>query len=85
MRQDLKLYTRDYASDTHVNTNAIELHYRKLPLWAGATLELAGRYNMANRSSKAKSADYFSMKNAYIASAILSWPPEKPDSRCILK
>ncbi|WP_370545782.1 carbohydrate porin [Edwardsiella tarda] len=71
VRQDLKLYTRDYASDTHVNTNAIELHYRKLPLWAGATLELAGRYNMANRSSKAKSDDYFSMKNAYIASAIL--------------
>ncbi|ATI65723.1 carbohydrate porin [Edwardsiella tarda] len=71
VRQDLKLYTRDYASDTHVNTNAIELHYRNLPLWDGATLELAGRYDMANRSSKAKSDDYFSMKNAYLASIIL--------------
>ncbi|STC88160.1 Cryptic outer membrane porin BglH precursor [Edwardsiella hoshinae] len=71
VRQDLKLYHRDYASNTHVNTNAIDLHYRHLPLWEGATLALAGRYNQANRSNNAKSDDYFAMKNAYLATVIV--------------
>ncbi|EPC5192614.1 carbohydrate porin [Edwardsiella piscicida] len=71
LRQDLKLYARDYNTSTPVNTNAIELRYKDIPLWHNATLDIAARYNLANRSHAAKSNEYFSIQDAWLAAGIV--------------
>lgn len=71
LRQDLKLYSKDYSSTTSVNTNAVDIRYREIPLWDKATLELDGKYNFPNRDNESKSSNYFNMKDAWLATGVV--------------
>lgn len=78
VRQDLNARALDYQTSgksLQLNTNAIDIRYRELPLWDLATLELNGRYNMANKSDTVKSGEsdgqYYQVKDAWLVGAIL--------------
>lgn len=78
VRQDLNARAVDYQTSgksLQLNTNAIDIRYREIPLWDLATLELNGRYNMANKSDSVKSGEsdgqYYQVKDAWLAGAIL--------------
>lgn len=78
VRQDLNARSVDYQTSNkslQVNTNTLDVRYRNIPLWDNATLEINGRYTAANKSDTFKSGEnkgeYFSMKDAWLAGAIL--------------
>ncbi|BFO33072.1 carbohydrate porin [Klebsiella pasteurii] len=78
VRQDLNARALDYktsGNSLQLNTNALDIRYREIPLWDKATLELNGRYNMANKSDVVKSGEsdgqYYQVKDAWLAAAIL--------------
>ncbi|WP_417315352.1 carbohydrate porin [Enterobacter sp.] len=54
VREDVDDYDRDLKNKQKINTNAIDLRYKELPLWDNATLMLSGRYVAANQSSSEK-------------------------------
>jgi len=70
LRQDLDLYDKSYTSTTQVNTNAIDIRYREIPLWNKATLEIDGKYNTANESDSQHSSNYFELKDAWLATGL---------------
>ncbi|MCL2898499.1 carbohydrate porin [Brenneria tiliae] len=77
-RQDLNAHAVDYATSGNsqqVNTNSIDLRYKELPLWDKATLEVFGRYAMANHNdttrSKENDGSYYSVKDSWHAGVIL--------------
>lgn len=74
-RMDLDAYSKDFTSTREVNTNLIDVHYKDIPLWKRASLELALRYNFANKTSEQeadqKSGNFFDVKDAFLASAIV--------------
>lgn len=78
VRQDLNARALDYdtsGNSLQINTNALDIRYREIPLWDKATLELDGRYNMANKSDVVKSGEadgqYYHVKDAWLVGAIL--------------
>lgn len=71
LRQDLDLYSKDYSSTTQVNTNAIDVRLRDIPLWDKSTLGIYGRYNMPNKDHASKSDDYFDMKDAWLLTGVV--------------
>lgn len=78
VRQDLNARALDYktsGNSLQLNTNAIDMRYREMPLWDRATLELNGRYNMANKSDLVKNGEsdgqYYQVKDAWLVGAIL--------------
>lgn len=78
VRQDLNARSVDYLTSNkslQVNTNTLDVRYRNMPLWDNATLEINGRYTAANKSDTFKSGEhkgeYFNMKDAWLAGAIL--------------
>lgn len=71
LRQDLDLYSKDYSTTTQVNTNALDIRYREIPLWDNATLEIDGKYNTANKSNNQKSSNYFALKDAWLATGVI--------------
>lgn len=78
MRQDLDAHAVNYPvshNTLQVNTHTVDLRYNTLPLWDRATLELFGRYSLANKSATYRAAEkaghYYSIKDAWLAGAIL--------------
>jgi len=81
-RQDLRDCARRPADGSancsvndEVNTNSIDFHYLDIPLWDKATLEIAGRYNKANKTKSNKSnendRDFFNVKDAWLGTLIV--------------
>lgn len=80
VREDLDAHPAGYPdTDTddsiQVNTNTVDIRYKELPLWDDATLEIFGRYSMANKSDSYKheedTGSYYSVKDAWHTGAIL--------------
>lgn len=78
VRQDLDAHAVNYPvshNTLQVNTHTVDLRYNALPLWDRATLELFGRYSLANKSATyragEKAGQYYSIKDAWLAGAIL--------------
>ncbi|CAI1006439.1 Cryptic outer membrane porin BglH precursor [Serratia entomophila] len=74
-REDLDVYSLDRSRKTQMNTNSLDLRYRNIPVWDGATVSLMGRYAMANKSDSQKKNEsnnsYFELKDAWVATAML--------------
>lgn len=77
-REDIDARARDYSisGKTHqVNTNSLDIRYKEMPLWKNATLEVVGRYAMANKDEAQKSnensGEYYKLKDAWILGMIL--------------
>ncbi|MEH0833850.1 carbohydrate porin [Pectobacterium cacticida] len=74
-REDLDVYSRDLLAKTQMNTNSIDLRYKGIPLWQGATLSLMGKYAIANKTDTQKDNEknntYFQLKDAWMSAAIL--------------
>lgn len=68
-RADVNLAQDDVNHD--VNVNQIELRYGNIPLWQDGTIELAGKYALANKS---KQQSDLTVKNAWLAG--LLWKQE---------
>lgn len=54
-----------------VNVNQIDLRYKNIPLWQNGTIELAGKYALANKS---KQQSDLTIKNAWLAGIV--WKQE---------
>ncbi|KHN50589.1 porin [Pectobacterium fontis] len=74
-REDLNVYSRDLTDKTQMNTNSIDLRYKGIPLWDGASLSVMGKYAMANKNDTQKDNEanqtYYKLKDAWLAAAIL--------------
>ncbi len=75
MRQDLKVYAKDYSTTEQANTNAVDIRLHDIPLWDKATLGVYGRYNMANKSDTQRENErrdtFFAMKDAWLGTVVL--------------
>ncbi|MBJ7221055.1 MULTISPECIES: carbohydrate porin [unclassified Brenneria] len=78
VRADTDAYARNYSTSSNkqqVNVNSIDVRYKDMPLWDGATLEVLGKYSFANKNdtnkSNENSGEYYKLKDAWIAGAIL--------------
>jgi len=75
VRNDLDVYSRDFARTTQMNTNAIDLRYRNIPLWEKGTLSLMGKYTFANKTNEQKQNeadnDYFKLHDTWMGTAIV--------------
>ncbi|NDL61763.1 carbohydrate porin [Acerihabitans arboris] len=75
MRQDLKVYAKDYSTTEQANTNAVDVRMRDIPLWDKATLGVYGKYNMANKSDTQRENEqrdtFFAMKDAWLGTVVL--------------
>ncbi|MEC5319805.1 carbohydrate porin [Brenneria populi subsp. brevivirga] len=75
-REDFNLYKKDFSTYKQVNTNQVELRYRKIPLWEQADISFTGKYMKGNKSDSQKSGEnsgeYFKLKDSYLASVILN-------------
>ncbi|WJV68736.1 carbohydrate porin [Pectobacteriaceae bacterium CE70] len=74
-REDVNVYNRSLTAYQQLNTNAVEMRYKDIPLWDGAKLMVLGKYAMANKNDSQKSSEengtYYSLKNAWLGGAIL--------------
>ncbi|CAK9886639.1 MAG: Cryptic outer membrane porin BglH [Candidatus Erwinia impunctatus] len=75
-REDLDVYNRELTKKTQMNTNAIDLRYRDIPLWEGGSLSLLAKYASANKSNAQKDnekhATYYSLKDSWLASVSIN-------------
>lgn len=80
VRQDLDAYAVTYpavkeSGALQVNTNTVDMRYKDLPVGGNTTLELIGRYSMANKSGAYKTGEqdghYYSIKDAWLTGGIL--------------
>ncbi|WLI76186.1 carbohydrate porin [Kosakonia sp. H02] len=78
VRQDLDAHAVSYPATRdvmQVNTNSVDIRYKELPVGDDTTLELIGRYSLANKSDSykahEKSGRYYSIKDAWLAGGIL--------------
>lgn len=76
LRKDVNVPRTDFSGSTQqVNVNGVDIRWREVPLGAKTTLELNGKYNLANKnevqSENEDSGSYFKVKNAGLASAII--------------
>ena len=74
-REDFLLYSRDFSSTSQMNTNALELRYRNLPLWDGGELSLMAKYSMPNKTTAQKTAENdnesYEVRNAWLGTAVV--------------
>ncbi|MEA9391870.1 carbohydrate porin [Acerihabitans sp. TG2] len=74
-REDLDVYSRDFASKTQMNTNSLDLRYKNIPLWDSATLSFMGKYALANKNDtqddNERNGSYFKLKDAWMAAVIV--------------
>lgn len=74
-RNDVDVYSRDFAHTTQMNTNSIDLRYRNIPLWQNGSLSLMGKYAFANKTDKQKKNEdngaYFKLKDSWMATGIV--------------
>ncbi|MEH2921402.1 carbohydrate porin [Samsonia erythrinae] len=90
IRQDLKAHEVNYESlcknqsdvsarracaTQDVNSNSVEIRYKDMPLWDKGSLEVFGKYAMANRNDTNRKREndgaYYSVKDSWIAGTIL--------------
>ncbi len=66
---DLSLLREDISANSDpINTNFIDVRYRNIPVYENTTLELAGKYHLANKTD---SQSDISFKDAWVTTAIL--------------
>ena len=77
-REDVDARARDYSTSGktyQVNTNSLDIRYKEIPLWKDATLEVMGKYTMANKDNTQKSnensGEYYKLKDAWTIGAML--------------
>lgn len=74
-REDLDVYSRNFASKTQMNTNSLDLRYKNIPVWDSATLSFMGKYALANKNGTQEdnehNGSYFELKDSWMAAAIL--------------
>ncbi|MCG8710067.1 carbohydrate porin [Brenneria sp. 4F2] len=77
-REDLDAHAIDYSSSGNkhqVNTNSLDVRYKEIALWDNASLEVLGKYTMANKDDVQKnnesSGEYYKLKDAWTAGMIL--------------
>lgn len=78
MRQDLKAHAVDYETTgltQDVNTNSVDIRYKGIPLWDNASLEIFGKYTVANHNETNRKNEndgsYYSVKDSWVAGTIL--------------
>lgn len=74
-RNDVDVYSRDFLHTTQMNTNAVDLRYRNIPLWKDGTLSLMTKYTVANKTDEQKKNEktqsWFRMKDTWMSTAIV--------------
>jgi carbohydrate-specific outer membrane porin len=77
-RQDVDAYNRTQTATQVVNTNAVDLRWKDIPIFSNQTLELDGIYISANKTSGNKTNEnennYYNVKNAWAVNAIVRTP-----------
>ncbi|CAI0779979.1 carbohydrate porin [Serratia entomophila] len=75
-REDFKAYSIDYKKHHQVNTNSIDMRYKKIPLSSDMDVTFGGRYTFANKTNGQRrnesTNEHFSLSNAWLASVILN-------------
>lgn len=75
-REDFKAYSMDYKKHHQVNTNSIDMRYKKIPLSSDMDMTLGGRYTFANKTNgqrrNEKTNENFTFNDAWLASVILN-------------
>lgn len=74
-REDLNVYSKNFDSTSQMNTNSVEVRYRDIPLWDGATLSFMGKYTIPNKTNQQKNNENdgqsFKAKNAWLGTTVL--------------
>lgn len=74
-RDDVDVYSRDFSHTTQMNTNSIDVRYRKIPLWDQGSISFMGKYSLPNKTDEQKSNEdnnsYFDMKDSWMLTSIL--------------
>ncbi|MEL4869952.1 carbohydrate porin [Pantoea agglomerans] len=74
-RDDVDVYSRDFSKTTQMNTNSIDVRYRKIPVWDKGTLSFMAKYSTPNKTDEQQSNEdnesYFDMKDSWMLTSIV--------------
>lgn len=74
-RDDVDVYSRDFSKTTQMNTNSIDVRYRKIPVWDKGTVSFMAKYSTPNKTDEQQSNEdnesYFDMKDSWMLTSIV--------------